>query len=74
MATKHNIAEFSFAKDVVTNFPVIKEVFRELYNRLKPHEHFACAQHVLSSIEESEEMLTRQYAYYKSVYDKKGEE
>lgn len=74
MATKHNIAEFSFAKDVVKNYPEIKETFRELYKRLKPHQDFACVQHVISSIEESEEMLMRQYAYYKAVYEKKGAE
>lgn len=74
MATKHNIAEYSYAKEVVEVFPEIKATLMEAYKRLKPHESFMCASHSLSSIEESLEMLTRQLAYYKIVYENKGAE
>lgn len=72
--SKHNLVEFAFARDVVEDYPSIKKTLDNTYKDLYSKKHYMCVQHVLDSIQESQEMLLRQYSYYKAVYEKKGAE
>lgn len=72
MGTKHDLSEFAFAKEVVAKFPQIQRDLNELYKKIYPHQGFFAVAHVLDAINDSNEMLTKQYNYYKIVLDKKG--
>lgn len=74
MGTRHNIVEYQFAKDVVKEFPRVKKVLDDTEKMLYNQRHFLCVQHVLDAIHESQEMINRQYVYYKTVLDRKGRE
>lgn len=74
MATTHNLIEYHFAKQVVKEFPRLKKILDETYKSLYDQRHFLCAEHVLQSIRESQEMIERQYVYYRKVLDNKGVE
>lgn len=72
MGTKHDLSEFSFAKEVVAKFPEIQRDINELYKKLHPHAGFLAVHTVLESIHNANELLTMQYNYYKIVLEKKG--
>lgn len=74
MGSKHNLAEFQFAKDVVKNFPAVKETLDKTEKLLYSNRHYLAVQHVLDAISDSKEMINRQYSYYKKVLDAKGKE
>lgn len=72
MGTKHDLAEYAFAVEVVEHFPKIQRDLNELYVKLYKHNEYFAVAHVLDAINHSNEMLTSQYKYYKIVLDKKG--
>lgn len=74
MGTKHDLKEMKFAKDVMRDFPFIKAELDSLQKKLKDKRHYLCVAHVLAAIEDSQEMIVRQYGHYKMVYTKKGED
>lgn len=74
MGSKHNLGEYSFAKDVVKDFPKIQRELNELYLKLYKHQDYYAVANVLDAINQSNEVLTNQYKYYKMVLDRKGKE
>lgn len=74
MGTKHNLSEFSFAKEVVAEFPQIQRDMNTLYKKLQPYAGFLAVNMVLESIHNANENLTLQYNYYKVILDKRGSE
>lgn len=72
MGTRHDLAEYSFAKEIVKDFPKIQRDMNELYKRLQPYAGFLAVSMVLESIYNANNTLTTQFNYYKMVLDKKG--
>lgn len=72
--SKHNLQEFAFAKDVVKDFPVILAKLNQLEKELQEYDKFLCVGHVLDAVHDSKQMINRQYAHYRKVLAKKGEE
>ena len=74
MGSKHNLMEYAFAQDIVADYPIIKKQLDDTEKVLYKYSKYALVQHSLQSIHESQEMLVRQFAYYKDVLKKKGKE
>jgi hypothetical protein len=72
MGTKHDLKEYYFAKEVVKDFPDIKNLLDSVYKVLYAKNQYLCVQHVLDAISDSRELIDRQYKQYKIILDKKG--
>lgn len=73
MGSRHDLAEFGFACEVVEKFPMlIKELERTL-KILRTCSSFAAAAHSTQAILESLEMLEHQLRYYTFVKNNKGQ-
>jgi hypothetical protein len=73
MSKKYDIIEYSYAKQIVKDYPELMKILGQFKYQLRPYKKYVTAKLISDTIDDVVYSIENNYEYYSEVYKSKGE-